>query len=61
MLLVKEENLSLINPYFDVTCVPQSLSKAIPEEELVFLKAQFMLMDPEDGGLYLHNFTTVSG
>ncbi|CAA7055997.1 unnamed protein product [Microthlaspi erraticum] len=36
----------------------KSLSKAIPEEELVFLKAQFMLMDPEDGGLYLHNFTT---
>ncbi|KAH0864590.1 hypothetical protein HID58_081801 [Brassica napus] len=30
----------------------KSLSKAIPEEELVFLKAQFMLLEPEDGGLY---------
>jgi serine/threonine protein kinase len=39
----------------------KSLSKAIPEEELVFLKAQFMLLEPEDGGLHLHNFTTVSG
>jgi serine/threonine protein kinase len=36
----------------------KSLSKAIPEEELVFLKAQFMLLEPEDGGLHLHNFTT---
>ncbi|KAF8104882.1 hypothetical protein N665_0166s0064 [Sinapis alba] len=36
----------------------KSLSKAIPEEELVFLKAQFMLLEPEDGGLFLHNFTT---
>ncbi|XP_010515287.1 PREDICTED: CDPK-related kinase 6-like isoform X1 [Camelina sativa] len=36
----------------------KALSKAIPEEELVFLKAQFMLLDPEDGGLHLHNFTT---
>ncbi|CAH8308060.1 unnamed protein product [Eruca vesicaria subsp. sativa] len=35
----------------------KSLSKAIPEEELVFLKAQFMLLEPEDGALYLHNFT----
>ncbi|KFK27643.1 hypothetical protein AALP_AA8G409900 [Arabis alpina] len=36
----------------------KSLSKAIPEEELVFLQTQFMLMDPVDGCLYLHNFTT---
>ncbi|CAN8278405.1 unnamed protein product [Cochlearia groenlandica] len=35
-----------------------SLSKAIPEEELVFLKLQFMLLEPVDGCLHLHNFTT---
>ncbi|KAJ0248628.1 CDPK-related kinase 4 [Hirschfeldia incana] len=36
----------------------KALSKAIPEEELVFLKAQFMLLDPKDGGLSLNSFTT---
>ncbi|KAL0746784.1 hypothetical protein Bca101_028786 [Brassica carinata] len=38
----------------------KALSKAIPDEELVFLKAQFMLLDPKDGGLSLNSFTTVS-
>ncbi|KAJ4877621.1 ACT-like domain protein [Raphanus sativus] len=37
----------------------KALSKAIPDEELVFLKAQFMLLDPKDGGLSLNSFTTV--
>ncbi|KAF3565771.1 hypothetical protein DY000_02011370 [Brassica cretica] len=36
----------------------KALSKAIPDEELVFLKAQFMLLDPKDGGLSLNSFTT---
>ncbi|CAF2036560.1 unnamed protein product [Brassica napus] len=36
----------------------KALAKAIPDEELVFLKAQFMLLDPKDGGLSLNNFTT---
>ncbi|CAH8334360.1 unnamed protein product [Eruca vesicaria subsp. sativa] len=36
----------------------KALSKAIPDEELVFLKAQFMLLDPKDGGLSLNNFST---
>ncbi|KAG7556354.1 Protein kinase-like domain superfamily [Arabidopsis suecica] len=36
----------------------KALSKAIPDEELVFLKAQFMLLDPKDGGLSLNCFTT---
>jgi serine/threonine protein kinase len=35
----------------------KALSKAIPDEELVFLKAQFMLLDPKDGGLSLNCFT----
>ncbi|KAF2531449.1 hypothetical protein F2Q70_00032404 [Brassica cretica] len=38
----------------------KALSKAIPEDELVFLKAQFMLLDPKDGGLSLNSFTSVS-
>ncbi|XP_013595736.1 PREDICTED: CDPK-related kinase 4-like [Brassica oleracea var. oleracea] len=36
----------------------KALSKAIPEDELVFLKAQFMLLDPKDGGLSLNSFTS---
>ncbi|CAH8353063.1 unnamed protein product [Eruca vesicaria subsp. sativa] len=36
----------------------KALSKAIPDDELVFLKAQFMLLDPKDGGLSLNCFTT---
>uniref|UniRef100_A0A1J3HUM7 non-specific serine/threonine protein kinase n=2 Tax=Noccaea caerulescens TaxID=107243 RepID=A0A1J3HUM7_NOCCA len=36
----------------------KALSKAIPDDELVFLKAQFMLLDPKDGGLSLNSFTT---
>ncbi|XP_010523557.1 PREDICTED: CDPK-related kinase 4 [Tarenaya hassleriana] len=36
----------------------KALSKALPEDELVFLKAEFMLLDPKDGSLSLHNFST---
>ncbi|KAF2576539.1 hypothetical protein F2Q70_00000416 [Brassica cretica] len=36
----------------------KALAKVIPDEEQVFLKAQFMLLDPKDGGLSLNNFTT---
>lgn len=41
--------LSLLLVELIICLVPQSLSKAIPEEELVFLQTQCMLMDPVDG------------
>ncbi|XP_050203364.1 CDPK-related kinase 6 [Mercurialis annua] len=34
----------------------QALSKAIPEDELFYLKAQFKLLEPKDGALSLSNF-----
>lgn len=41
-------------------CV-QALSKALTEDELVYLRAQFMLMEPsKDGRVSLENFKMVS-
>lgn len=38
----------------------QALSKALTEDDLIYLKAQFMLMEPnKDGRVSLDNFRTV--
>lgn len=38
----------------------QALSKALSEEELIYLRAQFMLLEPsEDGRVSLENFKKV--
>ncbi|CAN1164758.1 CDPK-related kinase 4 [Linum perenne] len=34
----------------------KALSKAIPEDELVYLRAQFQLLEPKDGHVSLNNF-----
>ncbi|KAK7282526.1 hypothetical protein RIF29_11378 [Crotalaria pallida] len=34
----------------------KALSKALPEEELVYLRAQFSLLEPKDGSVSLENF-----
>lgn len=39
----------------------QALSKALPEDELFYLKAQFQLLEPtQDGLVGLENFRMVS-
>ncbi|KDO44251.1 hypothetical protein CISIN_1g0080841mg, partial [Citrus sinensis] len=38
----------------------KALSKALTEEELVYLRAQFMLLEPKDGCVSLNNFKVVS-
>lgn len=37
----------------------KALSKALTEDELVYLRAQFMLLEPKDGFVTLDNFRTV--
>lgn len=38
----------------------QALSKALTEDDLIYLRAQFMLMEPnKDGRVSLDNFRTV--
>lgn len=39
----------------------QALSKALTEEELIYLKAQFNLLEPKAGFVSLDNFRMVGG
>lgn len=39
----------------------QALSKALTEEELIYLRAQFNLLEPKDGRVSLNNFKMVGG
>lgn len=41
-------------------CTIQALSKALTDEELFYLRAQFNLLEPKDGCVSLDNFRTVS-
>ena len=38
----------------------QSLAKALNEDELIYLRAQFNLLEPKDGCISLENFRVVS-
>lgn len=38
----------------------QALSKALTEDELIYLRAQFKLLEPENGRVSLSNFKAVS-
>lgn len=38
----------------------QALSKALTEDELLYLRAQFSLLEPKDGRVSLENFKAVS-
>jgi len=38
----------------------QALSKALPEDEVTYLRAQFSLLEPKDGCVSLENFRVVS-
>lgn len=38
----------------------QALSKALREDELLYLRLQFKLLEPRDGFVSLDNFRTVS-
>lgn len=39
--------------------MPQALSKALSEDELLYLRLQFKLLEPRDGFVSLDNFRTV--
>lgn len=39
----------------------QAISKALTEDELLYLRAQFELLEPKDGLVSLNNFRTVGG
>lgn len=41
-------------------CWLQALSKALPDDALLYLTAQFRLLEPKDGCVSLSNFKTVS-
>jgi hypothetical protein len=38
----------------------QALSKALPDDDLTYLRAQFSLLEPRDGFVSLENFRVVS-
>lgn len=38
----------------------QALAKALTEDELIYLRAQFNLLEPKDGCILLENFRVVS-
>lgn len=38
----------------------QALSKALPVDEVTYLRAQFSLLEPKDGCISLENFRVVS-
>lgn len=38
----------------------QALARALPEDDLIYLRAQFNLLEPKDGCISLENFRVVS-
>lgn len=45
--------------YISLVLMFQALSKALTEDELVYLRAQFNVLEPTDGCVSLDNFRAV--